>query len=144
MPVGGGVGVGGPGADHRDAGVFRNLGDGDGVAAGLRSDQRDHVFLVDQLFRYSHRCFSFVLVILDDQRDRVSLARHFEASGIVDLLRGHLSGLHRGFAHVGNAACDGSDHADADFVNLLILWRAACQRAKNEQHKGGQAEKTMK
>ncbi len=120
----GGLGIGGPGADHDDPGVFADAGRGDGVARGVGADDGQDVVLADELLGRGRGRLGLVFIIFHKQLDEVFLVPQLQAAPGVDLGGQEFHGVFAGVAHRGFAAGEFGVDPDAD----LIFRSAAASR----------------
>ncbi len=131
-----GVGIGGPGGDHRRLVVVRDPARGNRLFRGLRSHHHKHLVLGDHLGGGLHGGLRLGLVVLDDQFDRVPLPSHRKPPGGFHVLEPHLGRELRSLAHLGDIAGERGVDADLDRLRLNRPRR----RKRQDGHEGANSE----
>ncbi len=132
--VQGGVGIGGPGANHGRFVVIRHATRRHCLLGGLRPDDDQHLVLGDQL-RVDGRCrFPLGLVVLDDQLNLVLLAPYLKTTGGVDVLEPHLGRKLGAFTHLGDVAGDRGVDADLDGFGCGGRHHTGRKQSQPQQH----------
>ena len=83
----------------------------------LRANDNQHVILGDQLSVDFDCRVRFGLIILNDQRDLELFTADIQATGLVDVVQPHLSGILAALADLGNVTGKGNVQP-----NLDLLW----------------------
>ncbi|VTR68169.1 hypothetical protein DESC_70009 [Desulfosarcina cetonica] len=89
-PIQGGVGIGGPGADHGRGEVVGHVAGRHGLAGGLGPDHAQDTFLGDQLGGDLDRRLGLVFVVVKDELEIVGFATHLDLGRFLQV---HLGGV---------------------------------------------------
>jgi len=123
-----GLGIGRPGGNHGSLVGIADLTRGDGLLAGIGTDDGNHLILGDQLQGRRGRRLSLGFVVFVDKVNFESLVSHLDPAGSVGLFLEHLGGEFGTLPHLRDIP--GELDVEAHLEDLSMAQRNTC----HEQH----------